>query len=160
MAAAVKPIPDGYHTITPYIRCRKAEDAIEFYKKAFGAKEMHRMVGPDGGIAHAELQIGDSRMMLGEEMPKYNMPSPQSLGGTGGGLFIYVADADAAFARAVAAGATVLMPLANMFWGDRYGKLADPFGHEWAIGQHIEDLTEDEIKRRGEEEMKKMAQPA
>jgi|SRR5688500_13699097 len=159
MPTTVKPIPDGYHTITPYLRCREAGKAIEFYKKAFGATEVTRMEGPDGKIAHAELQIGDSRIMLGEEMLSWKKHSPQSLGGTATGVFLYVPDADAAFARAVAAGATVLMPLANMFWGDRYGQLSDPFGHEWAIGQHLEDLEPDEIERRGREAMANMSQP-
>ena len=156
---AVKPIPDGYHTITPYLRCRDAARAIEFYKKAFGATELMRMNGPDGKVAHAELQIGDSRIMLGEEMPSWKKLSPQSLGGTAVGVFLYVTDVEAAFKRAVDAGATVLMPLANMFWGDRYGQLSDPFGHEWAMGQHLEDLAPQEVERRGKEAMSKMTKP-
>ena len=159
MPQATKPIPNGYHTITPYLRVRGAADAIAFYKKAFGAEEVLRIPGPGGSIAHAEIRIGDSRLMLGEEMKEWKALSPQSLGGTASGLHLYVADADAAFARATAAGATVTMPLADMFWGDRYGKVSDPFGHEWSIGQHLEDLAPDEIARRGREAMAKMSPP-
>ncbi|MGB7158258.1 MAG: VOC family protein [Tepidisphaeraceae bacterium] len=155
--AKAKPIPDGYHAITPYIRVRGAADAIEFYKKAFGAEELCRMPGPGGTIMHAEIRIGDSIIMLGEESKEWNCPSPLSIGGTGAGLHLYVTDADAAFARATGAGAKVKMPLANMFWGDRYGAVTDPFGHEWSIGTHLEDLTTDEIARRGQIEMAKMA---
>ena len=155
----VQPIPDGYHTATPYLRCRGAEKAIEFYKKAFGAEEIVRMPGPDGKVMHAEIRIGDSMIMLGEENLTWHMPSPTSLGGSGSGVHLYVPDADAAFARAVAAGAKVAMPLENAFWGDRYGKLIDPFGHEWSIGTHVEDVPPEEMPRRAEEAMRKMGKP-
>jgi uncharacterized glyoxalase superfamily protein PhnB len=149
-----KPIPDGYHSITPYMTVRDAARAIEFYKQAFGATEKGVMKGPDGKIMHAELVIGDSIIMLGDEMPEYGSLSPLSTGGTGMGLHIYVADVDTAFDRAVKAGATVEMPVADMFWGDRYGKLADPFGHKWSIGTHKADLTAQEM----EDGMKAMSQ--
>ena len=145
------PIPKGYHSVTPGLALRDTAAAIEFYKKAFGAKEKSRMPGPDGRtIMHAELQIGDSKVMVGEEMPQMGHLSPQALGGTPVSLYIYVKDADKVFDQAVRAGATVVMPVADMFWGDRYGQIRDPFGHAWALGQHTEDLSEDEIKRRGD----------
>jgi len=150
----VKPIPDGYHTITPYLTIRGAAQAIEFYKKAFGAEELSRMTAPDGRLGHAELRIGDSIFMLGDEFPEMGGKGPQTLGGTPVGLFLYVNDVDAAFARATAAGAKVTMPLADMFWGDRYGKLADPFGHEWSLGTHKEDVKPEEMARRAEEAFK------
>jgi PhnB protein len=154
--AAAQPIPSGYHTITPYLRIRGAAQAIEFYKKAFGAEEVLRMAGPDGKVMHAEIKIGDSHIMLGDEFPSMGGLSPLSIGGTGSGLHLYVRDADAVFNRAVAAGAKVKMPLADMFWGDRYGQLMDPFGHEWSVGTHIEDVTPEEMMRRGQEAMKHM----
>ena len=147
----VLPIPAGYHAITPYLSIRGAADAIEFYKRAFGAKELERMPGPDGqSIMHAELKIGDSIVFLADEFPDMGSRAPESLGGTTGTLHVYVKDVDAAFARAVAAGAQVRMPLADMFWGDRYAKVADPFGHEWGLGTHKEDLTPKEIAKRAE----------
>jgi uncharacterized glyoxalase superfamily protein PhnB len=142
-----KPIPDGYHSITPYMTVRDAARAIEFYKQAFGATEKGVMKGPDGKIMHAELRIGDSMFMLGDEMPEWGSLSPLSTGGTGMGLHIYLEDVDTAFDRAVKAGATVEMPVADMFWGDRYGKLADPFGHKWSIGTHKADLTMEEMEK-------------
>ena len=149
MAAQVKPIPDGYHTATPYLRVRGAAKAIDFYKAAFGAEETVRMSSPDGKtIMHAEIRIGDSVIMLGEESMQWNCPSPQSLGGTGGGVHVYVRDVDATVARAVAAGAKVTMPVADMFWGDRYGKIVDPFGHEWSVATHQEDPTPEQIAER------------
>ena len=149
MAKSVKPIPDGYHTATPYLRVRGADKAIEFYKKAFGAEEMVRMPGPDGKtIMHAELKIGDSPIMLGEESKEMNALSPQSVGGTGGGVHLYVRDVDAFVTKAVAAGAKLAMPVADMFWGDRYGKLTDPFGHEWSVATHKEDLTPEQTDER------------
>jgi PhnB protein len=160
MATQVKAIPDGYHTITPYLAVRGAADAIEFYQRAFGAVENCRMPGPDGRLMHAEIQIGDSRVMLGDEWPEMGGAlSPLSRGGTTGGLCLYVPDVDASFDRAVAAGATVKMPVADMFWGDRYGKVVDPFGHEWSLATHKEDLTPEEMMRRGEEAMAQMCQP-
>ena len=149
MATSVKPIPDGYHTLTPYLRVRDGVKAIEFYKRAFGAEEIMRMPGPDGkGVMHAELRIGDSPVMLGEEMKEWGALCPESLGGTGGGIHMYVPDVDAAMARAEAAGGKVTMPVADQFWGDRYGKLQDPFGHEWSLATHKEDPTPEEMDRR------------
>jgi uncharacterized glyoxalase superfamily protein PhnB len=147
-------IPEGYRSLTPYLRCRDAAAAIDFYKKAFGAEETVRMPGPDGKVMHAELKIGDSMLMLGEENAQHKMHSPLSLGGSGSGLHIYVNDVDKAWERATKAGCQVAMPLQNMFWGDRYGKLVDPFGHEWSIGTHIEDVPPEEMPKRAAEAMK------
>jgi PhnB protein len=155
---ATKAVPDGYHTITPHLTVRGAAKAMEFYKKAFGAEDLGRMEGPGGMIVHAEMQIGDSRFMLADEMPEMGSRSPQTLGGVAASLMIYTDNCDALFDRAVKAGATAKMPPADMFWGDRYGKLADPFGHEWAIGTHIEDLTPAEMEQRMKAEMARMAQ--
>ena len=152
MATSVKPIPDGYHTLTPYLRVRDGAKAIEFYKRAFGAEEITRMAGPDGkGVMHAELRIGDSPVMLGEEMKEWGALCPESLGGTGSGIHMYVPAVDAAMARAEAAGGKVTMPVADQFWGDRYGKLKDPFGHEWSLATHKEDPTPEEMDRRMKE---------
>jgi len=162
-AAAPKkavPVPAGYHTVTPYLVCRGAANAIEFYKKAFGAKQKMIMSGPDGKVMHAEIRIGDSSVMLGDEMPQMGATAPQTIGGTAGSLFIYVKDVDKAFAQAIAAGATTEMPPTNMFWGDRYCKLADPFGHKWSMATHIEDVSPKEMARRGAAEMAKQPQPA
>src|SRR6202521_5817516 len=137
----VKAIPKGYHSLTPYMTVRDATRAIEFYKQAFGATERGVMKGPDGKIMHAELVIGDSIVMLADEFPEFGSLSPQSTGGAGMGLHIYVEDVDSAFDRAVKAGATVEMPVADMFWGDRYGKLRDPFGHKWSIEIGRADLS-------------------
>jgi PhnB protein len=153
---SVKPIPDGYYTITPHLVCRDAAKAIELYKKAFGAEELHRMPMPDGKIAHAEIKIGNSRVMLSDEFPDMGSTSPQTLGGTTGGLFIYHQDVDAAHKRAVEAGLTSKQPPMDMFWGDRYCKLEDAFGHSWAIGTHKEDLTDEEIAERGKKAMSEM----
>src|SRR5215510_2323851 len=148
------PIPAGYHIVTPYIVCRGAARAIDFYKKAFGAKERLRMNAPDGSVAHAELQIGDSIVMLGDEMPQMGATSPDTIGGTASGLFIYSKNVDQAYAKAVAAGAKTEMQPTDMFWGDRYCKLADPFGHKWSIATHIEDLSPKEMARRSEAAMR------
>jgi PhnB protein len=145
----VAPIPPGYHTLTPFLSCRRAAEAIEFYKKAFGAKELHRMPMPDGTIAHAEVRIGDSRVALGDEMPAMGAPAPQSIGGTPVQLFLYVKDVDKAFAQATSAGATTNTPPTDMFWGDRYCTVTDPFGHRWAMATHIEDMSPREMARRG-----------
>lgn len=143
-----KPIPDGYHSITPHLNVRNAAAAIEFYKNVFGAKETVRMPGPDGKtIMHAELKIGDSVLMLCEEYPEFGCKSPQQLSGTPVAIHLYVPNVDEVFQRAVAAGAQTLMPVQDMFWGDRYGKLKDPFGHEWSIATHQRDLTPDEIQK-------------
>src|SRR5262245_55961292 len=152
----VAPIPSGYHSLTPYLVCRGASDAIAFYVKAFGAREKLRFPGPDGKLMHAEIRIGDSVLMLGDEMPQMGATAPPTIGGTATGLFLYVKDVDQAFARAVAAGATAELAPKDMFWGDRYAKLADPFGHKWSLATHIEDMSPKEMARRGQEEMAKM----
>ena len=157
MTTSAKPIPEGNHTVSPYLIIKNAAAAIEFYKKAFGARETMRMPGPDGRVMHAEIQIGDSMIMICDEMPEYGTRSPQSLGGTPVSLFLYVPDVDALFQQAVTAGAKVDMPVADQFWGDRYGKLTDPYGHQWSIATHTEDLTPEEIGRRGREAMSKSA---
>ena len=150
-ARSARPIPDGYHTLTPALTVRGAAQAIEFYVRAFGARELGRMAAPDGlQIWHAELQIGDSRLMLADEFPDMGGQAPDSLGGTPVTMHLYVEDADAFVERAVGAGATVIQPLMDAFWGDRYGKLKDPFGHEWSIATHVEDVSEDEMRRRAE----------
>jgi len=146
----VKPIPDGYHTVTPYLIVRNADRAIDFYKRAFGARELMRMPGPGGKVMHAELKIGDSIFFLSDESLDMGHRSPESLGGASGSILLYVRDVDAAFKRAMDAGARVMRPLADMFWGDRYGQLADPFGHEWGLATHKEDLTPREIAKRQE----------
>jgi len=156
----VKPIPEGYHAITPHLIVRDAARAIEFYKQAFGAKDRGVMKGPDGKVMHAELQIGDSIFMLADEMPEFGSRSPLSIGGSSTGLHIYTENADAAFERAVKAGAQVEMPVMEQFWGDRYGKLKDPFGHSWSIATHVKDLSVEEMKRGMDEAMAKMAKPA
>lgn len=152
-------IPAGYHTVTPYLVCRGASDAIAFYKKAFGAKEMLRMPMPDGKLAHAEVRIGDSVVMLGDESPQMGATAPQTIGGTAVHVFLYVKDVNKAFAQATAAGATVEMPPTDMFWGDRYAKLADPFGHKWSMATHIEDVSPKEMARRGAEAMSQPPPP-
>jgi PhnB protein len=154
---AVKPIPEGYHTVTPYLAVDDASAAIEFYKQAFGATERMRMPAPNGKIGHAELQIGDSLIMLSDPFPQSTTRPPKELGGTTSGVFLYVEDVDAAFQHAVAAGGTVAMEPADMFWGDRFGSLIDPFGHHWSLATHKEDLTEEEIAERGQAAMAEMA---
>jgi PhnB protein len=156
---SVKPIPDGYHSLTPFLTVRDAARAIEFYKNAFGAVERGVMKGPDGKIMHAELMIGDSIVMLSDEFPEFGALSPQSTGGVGMGLHIYVDGVDAAFDRAVKAGAEVEMPVMDQFWGDRYGKLKDPFGHKWSIATHTADLSVEEMKHGMDEAMAKMPMP-
>ena len=145
---AVKPIPDGWHSVTPSLTVRGAARAIEFYKQVFGATEMLRMPGPEGKIMHAELRIGDSVVMLNDEFPDMGTRSPEALGGSPASLFLYVEDVDTIFERAVKAGAQAAMPPQDMFWGDRFGRVVDPFGHGWAIATHKEDLTPEEIARR------------
>ncbi len=148
-AKRVSAIPKLYHTVTPGLSVRGAAEAIAFYKKAFGAQEMMRMATPDGQrIMHAELKIGDSIVFVGDEVPDMGCRSPQSLGGSTAALHLYVRDVDAAFKRAVEAGAQVRMPVQDMFWGDRYGRVADPFGHEWGLATHKEDLKPAEIAKR------------
>ena len=154
----VRPIPEGFHSLTPYLTVNDCARAIDFYKRAFGAQEVMRMDAPGGKIGHAELKIGDSRLMLADEMPGSGSKSPQSLGGTCAGVFLYVDNVDTIFNQAVSAGAQVEMPLADMFWGDRYGKLIDPFGHSWSMATHKEDLTPEEMQKRSEAAMAAMAQ--
>jgi PhnB protein len=153
---AVQPIPAGYHSVTPYITVRGAAKALEFYKKAFGAVETMRFDGPGGTIGHAEIRIGDSPLMLSDEWPEMGARSPESLGGSTGGFCIYVADCDALFNQAIAAGATVMKPLENQFYGDRSGTVIDPFGHKWTFATHIEDVSPEEMRRRHDDLMKKM----
>ncbi|HVX60553.1 MAG TPA: VOC family protein [Pirellulales bacterium] len=145
---AVKPIPDGYHTVTPYLIVNDAVGALDFYKQAFGATELFRMQKPDGKIGHAEIKIGDSPIMLADEHPEVGAKSPQSLGGAAVSILLYVEDADAVTEQAVAAGAKVLRPLQNQFYGDRSATLSDPFGHTWHIATHIEDVTPEEMQKR------------
>lgn len=153
---AVKPIPDGYHSVTPYLIIKNsAARAIDFYKKAFGAEELVRMPAPDGTIGHAELRIGDSMIMLADEMPEMGYKSPSSLGGTPVSLVIYVKDVDKTYKQAISAGGKENRPLTNQFYGDRSGTLTDPFGHVWTVGTHIEDVTPEEMDRRMKEMMKK-----
>jgi uncharacterized glyoxalase superfamily protein PhnB len=154
----VKPIPEGHHTITPSLTVKGASDAIEFYKKAFGATEQGRFLGPDGLIMHAQLKIGDSILFLVDESPMMGNKGPLSLGGTPTSIQLYVEDCDALYNRAVAAGAKVTMPIADQFWGDRWGQVADPFGHSWGISTHKEDMTTDEMIERGKVAMAAMAQ--
>ena len=154
----VKAIPDGYHVVTPYLTVRNAAQAIDFYKKAFGAEQTVRMDSPDGKVMHAEIRIGDSVIMLGDENPQMGSNSPQTLGGTTAGLVIYSENVDQAFDRAVKAGAKSLSPPADMFWGDRYGQLVDPFGHKWSLGQHIRDVSPEEMAKAQETWMKQQQQ--
>ena len=140
--------PEGFHTVTPHINVRGAERAIEFYARAFGAEERYRMPGPDGKLMHAEIRIGDSIVMLADEVPEMGSTAPATLQGTTGSLMLYVDDCDVAFKRAVDAGAISAMPPQDMFWGDRYARVTDPFGHQWAIATHKEDLSPDEISKR------------
>ena len=151
MASNIRPIPDGYHTLNAYISVKNATQALAFYKEALGAKEIYRFAMPDGRIGHAELEIGDSRLMLADEMPE--MPdvvvrSPATLGGTSFGLQVYVPDVDAAFNRAVAAGGVVKRPVKDQFYGDRSGTFEDPFGHIWTLATHIEDVSLEEMRAR------------
>ena len=148
MTSRVKPTPEGYHTATPYLIVRDAARAIEFYKKAFGAKELMRMAEPSGKIGHAEIKIGDSPIMLADEVPGMGYRSPESLGGSPVSILLYVEDVDAVFNQAVAAGAKVQRPVADQFYGDRTGGVTDPFGHVWYVATHIEDVSPEEMRKR------------
>ena len=150
--------PAGYHTVTPALIVRDGGAAIAFYQKAFGAELVGRMDGPDGRLMHAEIRIGDSTIMLGEENEAWGTRSPLSMNGNPGSLHLYVPDADAAFARALAAGATVQQPLEDAFWGDRYGKVTDPFGHHWGIATRVKEMTEAETKQAMDAWLAGMAQ--
>jgi PhnB protein len=158
MTAKVKPIPDGYHSVTPYLIIKGSGDAIEFYKKAFNARERLRVPGPGGKVMHAEIEIGDSVVMMGEETPEMGALSPATIGGTPVSIHLYVNEVDKMFAQALAAGGKQERPLQNQFYGDRSGGLVDPFGHKWHLSQHIEDVSPEEIDRRMKEMMKGGAQ--
>ena len=147
MASTMKPIPEGYHSVTPYMICKGAAEAIEFYKKAFGAVEVMRMAGPNGQIGHAEIKIGDSHIMLSDEHPEMGIYSPQHYGGSPVSVLIYVENADATVNAAVAAGAKVTRPLKDEFYGDRAGTVVDPFGHQWYVHTHIKDVSPEELQR-------------
>lgn len=153
----VKPIPDGYHAVTPYLACGDAARAIEFYRKAFGARELIRVPGPNGKIGHAEIRVGDSRVMLTDEYREMDFLSPLTRGGTTVHLHIYTSGVDKAVERALAAGAKLLHPVQDKFYGDRMGTVQDPFGHVWHIATHVEDLSVAELKKRGEKMAKEMA---
>jgi len=158
MSNQVKPIPDGYHTITPHMVLSDAARAIEFYATAFGAKEIMRVPGPDGKkIMHAEVQIGDSRVMICDEFPEMGCVSPEKIGGSSVSMFVYVEDVDAAHKKALEAGCKEKMPCTNTFWGDRHSQVADPFGYSWSLSMHVEDLPAAEMKKRQEEHFKQMA---
>jgi len=154
---AVKPIPEGYHTVTPYLAVDGAAEAIEYYKKAFGAKERGRMEAPDGTIGHAELEIGDSLVMLSDPFPQATTRTPKELGGTSASVFMYVEDVDAVVKQAVEAGATVTMEVEDQFWGDRFGTVQDPFGHLWSIATHVEDVPPEEMAERAKAAMAAMS---
>lgn len=156
---SVKPIPDGHHTVTPYLVLREAAKAIDFYQRAFGAEELFRAPMPNGKIMHARIRIGDSMIMISDEFPNSGCgpTSPQALNGTTTILHLFVPDVDAVMAQAEKAGATIKMPAADQFWGDRYGQLQDPFGHYWSVATHKEDLTPEQVAKRGQEFMSKMA---
>ena len=151
--ADVKPIPEGYPRVTPYLSVAGAADAIDFYGKIFGAKERMRMEGPDGSIGHAEVQIGDAVIMMADENPDFGNTSPKTLGGTPVTISIYVEDADDVFERAIQAGATSLRPVENQFYGDRAGSFEDPFGHQWHVATHVEDVSPEEMQKRAAEAM-------
>jgi PhnB protein len=152
----VKPIPEGYHTVTPYLAVDDAAEALEYYKRAFGAKERGRMEAPDGKIGHAEIQIGDSLVMLSDPFPQASTRTPKELGGTTASVFLYVEDVDGFVQRAIEAGATVSMEVADQFWGDRFGTITDPFGHSWSVATHIEDVPPDEMAERAKAAMAAM----
>jgi len=148
MAGPVKPVPDGYHAVTPYLIVQGAAAALEFYQKAFGATEMFRVTQPDGKVGHAEIKIGNSIVMLADEHPEIGALGPPTIGGSPVSFYLYVEDVDAMFARAVAAGAKVLRPIQNQFYGDRSGGVEDPFGHKWYIATHIEEVPLEELEKR------------
>ena len=146
--------PEGYHSLTPALVIKGARQALDFYRRALGASVVHCMDGPDGSVMHAEMTVGDSRFMLSDEFPDRGVVSPQTLGGSPVNLYLYVADADAAFAQAVRQGATRLRPVTTEFWGDRMGQFVDPFGHQWTVAPRVEEVSDEETVRRGEEWVK------
>ena len=154
---ATQPIPEGYHTVTPYLAVDDAAEAIEYYTKAFGAKERVRMATPDGKVGHAELEIGDSLVMLSDPFPQASTKTPSELGGTSVSVFMYVEDVDAVVKQAVDAGAIVTMEVADQFWGDRFGSVKDPFGHLWSIATHVEDVPPEEMAERAKAAMAAMS---
>ena len=154
---ATKPIPEGYNTVTPYLAVDDAAQAMEYYKQAFGAKERVRMAAPDGKIAHAELEIGDSMVMLSDPFPQATTKPPKELGGTSASVFMYVEDVDAVVKQAVEAGAKIEMEVSDQFWGDRFGSVQDPFGHLWSIATHVEDVPPEEMAERAKAAMAAMA---
>jgi PhnB protein len=154
MTKAVRAIPEGWHKITPSLTCKGAARAIEFYKQVFGAKELMRMEGPGGTVGHAELAIGDSKIMISDEFPGF-AEAPRTC--KGHSLYLYFEDCDAVFNRAIAAGAKADMPVSKQFWGDRHGVFTDPFGHRWGVATHVEDVTPEELERRAKEWMAKAA---
>jgi PhnB protein len=159
MPGTVSPVPQGYHSLTPALTCKDAARAIDFYKEAFGATEVMRMAGPGGGIGHAELRIGDSVIFVSDEFPGMSAaPAPGALPSSY--VFLYTADVDATVNKAVSAGASLAMPVTNMFWGDRYGKVTDPFGHSWGVATHVEDVAPEELERRTAEWTANMAKSA
>jgi PhnB protein len=160
MPEQVKAVPPGFHALTPHLTVRNAEQALEFYKNAFGAEVLHVAHMPDGKVMHASLRIGDSMLMLNDEFPDYGTLSPLSTGGSAVTIHIYTDNVDAAFNRAVSAGAQVKMPLADQFWGDRYGVVADPFGHKWSLGAHIKDMSPEEMQREMDRAMAAMKKSA
>ncbi len=145
---SVKPIPDGYHSLTPYLIVRGGVRAIDFYKQAFGAVELFRVAAPGGSIGHAEMTVGSSIFMLGDECPAMGASSPETIGGTPVGLMLYVENVDEVVARAIAAGGKILKPVSDQFYGDRSGTVQDPFGHQWTVATHVEDVPADELARR------------
>jgi PhnB protein len=153
-----KPIPDGYHTVTPALTVKNGAEAIEFYKRALGARELMRLPGPDGRLMHAEIEVGNSRIMLADESPEMGCRAPASVGAVSSSLYVYVQDVDKAFRRAVEAGAKALMPPADMFWGDRFGQVEDPSGHRWGLATHKEDPSPEEMARRQKEFFAQMGQ--
>lgn len=146
--AKVNPIPEGYHSVTPYLSIKGAAKAIDYYKQVFGATELFRMAAPDGKIGHAEIKIGNSPIMLADEFPEMEFVSPQTLGGSPIGLMIYVDDVDTMFNQAISAGATEVKPLQDQFYGDRSGTIKDPFGHVWTVATHVEDVAPEELQKR------------
>ena len=153
----IEKIPKDYHSITPVLIVKNGDEAIEFYKKGFGVEERCHMIGPDGRIAHAELKLGDSLFMLSDEYPEMECHSPKTIGGSPVSMYVYVDDVDSVFNRAISAGAKALNPVKDQFWGDRHGRLEDPFGHLWSIATHKKDLSEEEMKKAAEAAFSQMS---
>jgi PhnB protein len=153
----VKPIPEGYHTVTPHLIIKGAADAIEFYKKAFGAEVRGIHSGPGNAVMHAEIKIGNSILMMNDEFPDFGSVGPNTRGGTSVVIHIYTEDADGLFNRAIGAGAKVIMPIMDAFWGDRYGQVEDPYGHRWSIATHKEDVSREDLEKRGQQAMAEMS---